>query len=322
MSFKILSLDGGGIRGLISALILDEIERRTGQPIASLFDLIAGTSTGGLLALGLTKRSPSNPQVPQLSAADLELLYVEEGNKIFHAPFWHKLFSLGNLVNEKYPQEGVDLALEKFLGDAMLKDVLTDVVITSYDIHHRRAWFFRSANAKMDPMYDFPLVEVGRATSAAPTYFEPQLIEKGGKAFSLVDGGVYANNPAMCAYADAINMDVRPDDIVMVSIGTGTSGDQAAMGYKHSDAKDWGLIGWAVPILTMVMESLSDTVEYQLGRILPPQQYFRLQARLTWANAELDDVSPQNLAALKADAQDYVIRASEYIDQVCETITK
>ena len=322
MSFKILSLDGGGIRGLISALILDEIERRTGQPIANSFDLIGGTSTGGLLALGLTKASASKPETPQLSAYDLQMLYVEQGNTIFHAPLGHKLLSLGNLVNEKYPQAGMHAALENYFGDAMLKDVLTDVIITSYDIHNRRAWFFRSANAKQNPMYDFPLVQVGRATSAAPTYFEPQLVEKNGETFSLVDGAVYANNPAMCAYADAVNMGIDPDEIVMVSIGTGTPSNQRAMGYRHDEAKDWGLVGWAVPLLTIVMDSLSDTVEYQLGRILPPERYFRLQARLIWANEALDDVSEQNMAALKADAQDYVIRASDYIDQVCEVVTR
>jgi len=320
MRFKILSLDGGGIRGVISALILDEIERRTKKPISSLFNLIAGTSTGGLLALGLTKPSPGDPTLPQHSAADLHRLYVNEGEKIFHAPILHKLKSLGNLSNEKYPSTGIEQTLRTYFGACMLREVLTDVVITSYDIQHRRAWFFRSAHAKQNPIYDFPMAQVGRATSAAPTFFEPALVEKGGRTFSLVDGGVFANNPSLCAYADVINMGIDPATIMMVSLGTGTPSDQSAMGYPHDQAKQWGLVGWAVPLLSIVMDSLSDTVEYQLGRILPPERYFRLQVRLTWANENLDDISQRNLAALKADAQDYIIRASDYIDQVCEAI--
>ena len=103
---KILSIDGGGIRGIIPAMVLAEIERRTEKPISALFDLIAGTSTGGLLALGLTK--PDANGHAEWTAEKLIELYETDGGKIFHRSRWHKVLALGNLAEEKYPAKGIE----------------------------------------------------------------------------------------------------------------------------------------------------------------------------------------------------------------------
>src|SRR5215216_918932 len=110
---RVLSIDGGGIRGIIPAMILAEIERRTGKRIWELFSLIAGSSTGGIIALGLTK--PLEDGQPY-TAADLVGLYETEGEHIFSRAVWHRARAVGNVFEEKYPSTGVEEVLERYFG--------------------------------------------------------------------------------------------------------------------------------------------------------------------------------------------------------------
>lgn len=264
---KILSIDGGGIRGIIPAVILDEIEKRKGKPIAELFDLIAGTSTGGILAVCLTKPGPDKK--PEYSALDIVNLYKKEGSKIFNKSFWKSVMSMGNLVDEKYSQKGIEEVLHTYLGDTKLAECLTEVIITSYETERRFPFFFKSRKAKTEPTYNYLLKEVARSTSAAPTYFEPSKVraEPPVDYYSLIDGGVYANNPAMCGYVEAIKIFPDEKDFLFVSLGTGELTRRIA----YDDAKDWGLAEWARPLLNVVFDGVSDSVNYQLIQLLPDQ---------------------------------------------------
>ncbi|MCX6620040.1 MAG: patatin-like phospholipase family protein, partial [Acidobacteria bacterium] len=152
--YRLLSIDGGGIRGLIPALVLAELERITAAPCASLFDLIAGTSTGGILALGLVKGYP---------ASELAALYENEGATIFSRPPGRRLFSIFGLAEEKYSSAGIESVLEKYFGSARLRDALTGVLVTGYEIERRIPFFFRSARARQDAAWDFPMKAVARA---------------------------------------------------------------------------------------------------------------------------------------------------------------
>ena len=160
---KLLSIDGGGIRGVIPAVLLAEIEKRTGRRIAHLFHLIAGTSTGGILALALTK--PNAHGEPQYSAEELVSFYNEQGERIFTRTLWHKFTAAGNLIDSKFPASGIERVLDQFFGDARLSDAVTEVVVTSYEIERRQPFLFKSANARLLPSYDFPMKQVARATS-------------------------------------------------------------------------------------------------------------------------------------------------------------
>src|ERR1051325_2796857 len=176
-TFRILCIDGGGIRGIIPAMIIADIERRTRQPVSELFDLIAGTSTGGILALALVK--PGDDDKPQYTAEDVIRLYETQGRRIFSRSLLHRVVSLDGLANKKYQSGPVEKVLEEFIGEAWLSDALTDVMVTSFDIELRDAFFFRSYRAqKNKEKFDYLMRDVARATSAAPTYFEPELINK------------------------------------------------------------------------------------------------------------------------------------------------
>lgn len=300
---RVLTIDGGGIRGLIPALVLTELERRAGRRIFEMFDLIAGTSTGGILACALCAPDP-------LPASDIVQLYTEEGPKIFDRSLFQRIQSADGLLDEKYDDAALERALERFLQHKRLAESRPDLIVPSYDTAAPGPYFFKTTKAKETPdTDDFPLSVVAHATSAAPTYFEA--VEAGDKA--LVDGGVFATNPAMCAFAEVLNReDVSPRDVVLLSLGCGERTD------KHSfdEIKDWGLLKWARPILDVVFDGVSDAVNYQLERVLSPERYFRLQVELTLASDHLDDASEDNLAKLRAQAEELIASRSSDLDAV------
>jgi patatin-like phospholipase/acyl hydrolase len=301
---KILAIDGGGIRGMIPAVVLASLEQKKGQKIAGMFDLIAGTSTGGILALALTK--PDGSGKPQYAAEDVVRLYEREGRRIFHRSAWHMVNALGSLAEEKYPSSGMEGVLEDYFGEARLKDAVTDVLITSYEIERRFPFFFKSRNAKAKPDYDFPMKRVARATSAAPTFFEPCKldVDTADDYYALIDGGVYANNPAMCGLVEAKTYWPEARDFLVVSLGTG----EQLKPLPYDQAKGWGVAHWAKPVLEIVLDGVSSTVDYQMRQILPATpagvpRYFRFQTRLIHGSESIDDASPENLRGLKLQGE-------------------
>jgi patatin-like phospholipase/acyl hydrolase len=318
---RILGIDGGGIRGVIPAAVLARIEERTGEPVARLFDLVAGTSTGGILALGLAK--PGAAGRPAYTAAEMLSLYEKEGRRIFHSTAAWRVRALGGLAEEKYRSDGIESVLEEYFGEARLKDSLTDVLITSYETERRIPFFFKSRNSRARPDYDFPMKDVARATSAAPTYFEPFRLGAGSPHdyYSLIDGGVYANNPAMCGYVEAKATYPEGSDFLVVSLGTG----ERTRPLLYKEASGWGLARWAQPILNVVLDGVSSTVDYQLRHILPPdgqgrKRYWRFQTRLSADTDAMDDARPDNIRSLKLRAEAMIRERADDIDSLCATL--
>jgi patatin-like phospholipase/acyl hydrolase len=309
---KVLCIDGGGIRGLVPALVLAEIEGRTGRRIADMVDLIAGTSTGGILACGLTRPGPDGR--PRFSAQDLAGIYVEEGPRIFRRGLLKRVFSVEGWVDERYEDDGLNAALARYLGDARLSDALTDVLVTAYDIQDRFAFFFRSARARGDATYDFPMTQVARATSAAPSYFEPAQVTDvaGDRTYPLVDGGVYAVNPSMCAYADVARAG-EPE--LMLSLGTG----EHTRAYTFEETRWWGQLEWARPLLDIVFDGVADTIHFQASTLMG-DRYVRLQSPLGSASDDFDDASEANLAALQALAEELIAASDAELDRVCAVL--
>jgi len=292
---KILSIDGGGIRGLIPALVLAELEQRAGRPLHEAFDLIAGTSTGGIIALGLTK--PGADGKAEHSASDLADLYRSHGRTIFTRSFWRGVTSVGGLADEKYDEDGLEDVLQEYLGDVKLASALQKVFVTTYDLEARKPLFLKSWK---DDRNQVEMWRAGRATSAAPTYFEPARVKVQGEKRALIDGGVFVNNPALSAYAEAKRLWPDETDFVIASVGTG----EHTRPISAKEASGWGLAGWAIPLLNVVFDGVSDAVNYQLDHIVGEDRHFRFQTELDKANDDMDNASRGNLLALEAEARD------------------
>jgi patatin-like phospholipase/acyl hydrolase len=315
---KVLSIDGGGIRGLIPAVVLAAVEERCGKRIAEAFDLLVGTSTGGILALALARADK------QYMAKDLIKLYEEDGPKIFHRSLLRRFESLDGYIDELYDDKALKESLRKHLGDARLKDASCHVFITAYELNRRQAFFFRSARASGEERasqppdaYDFPIAEVAHATSAAPTYFEPvRATSATGEAYDLIDGGVFATNPAMCAYAE-LRKTGAASDPVFLSLGTGTQTRQHAIDPER--ARGWGKLGWVRPLIDIMFDGVSDTVEFELGQLLG-DRYVRLQTPLNLASEALDDASDDNLRKLRQQGDELVAESETQLDRLCSLL--
>jgi patatin-like phospholipase/acyl hydrolase len=192
------------------------------------------------------------------------------------------------------------------LDDLKLSQLLRPCLVTAYDITRREARFFNSADVPVEGIgRDFLVRDVARATSAAPTYFPPAHIAAlDHKVYPLVDGGVFANNPTMCACVEAFGYDPRltVPDLKILSLGTGSSDKP----YHYAEARNWGKIQWAVPVLDILLSGVSETVDYQLTMLFNsakcPNQYLRVEADLADfpdADKALDNASEANLQALK-----------------------
>lgn len=319
--WRILSIDGGGVRGIIPAIILASIEQRTGKPISQLFDLIAGTSTGGILALGLTK--PDQSGQPEFSAAQLCELYHEEIPNIFGDPrsWW------GNLLSPKYRSFAFQRVLKNAFTESRLRSALSDVLIPCYDIEHRVPYIFKSQLAKQHSECDFPMRDVALAASASPTLFHPVPIQKSsdGRSIYMVDGGVFANNPSIIAFAEIKSIPaVENDSYFMVSLGTGKS----TRPLTDEFISLWGYLQWSRPMLELVMESNSESVHDQMKHLLtvsegPP--YYRLQVDLPrTVDPAIDNASVKNMQVLTYAANRFCSegKSAEELSAVCESLMR
>ena len=306
-----------------------------------MFDLIAGTSTGGILGLGLTVPQHKDADKPRYRASQLVSFYEDDGKEVFHA-FWQNVFSLRGLINEKYSSERFESVLRKYLGDdTRLSEAITEVLITSYEIESCRPFFFtrRKARAKRTGRLNPRMWEVARCTSAAPTFFAPFQIKRPRSShlppLTFIDAGVFVNNPTLCAYAEAVGVHHRPLDdssvdvspggskqsdrpvevksgntepngeleYVVVSLGTGELNSQI----QYEEAKRWGTIHWARPLVDIAYDGSSDTVDGQMRKLMHvvkrPYLYYRFQPSLSEANNALDDTSKSNIRDLKRRAE-------------------
>ncbi|MDR2205219.1 MAG: patatin-like phospholipase family protein [Flavobacteriaceae bacterium] len=338
---SILSLDGGGIRGIITCIILRYIEEQLQKcdnpeaKIGDYFDLIAGSSTGGLIT-SILLYPDGNGKSKYLIQKGLEL-YSEKGEDIFQVSFWEKLINPFGLFNEKISQETLEKNLEEFFGKTQLKDLVKPCLITSYDIENRRAKLFNSYEAK-SKMDNFFVKDVCRATSAAPTYFTPiQIKSMYGQIFSLIDGGMYANNPALCAYAEARKMpfaeifktDEKPNnpsvnDMMIISIGTGAESKP----YSFRKLQKAGKLGWVSPIIDILLSANSETVDYQLSQMFETlgarnrRNYYRINPSLKNASTEMDNVKQSNIEALVQAGLHYVDENKKILNQIVHKLIK
>ena len=311
---SILSIDGGGIRGIIPATYLTAIETRTGKPLCELFDIIAGTSTGGILAASLTV--PNKRGKPEYSAGQIKAAYFEHGGAVFHRSLIRKVITVGGLARPLYSPRMLDKMLDTYLGDARLHETLAEILVTAYDMTSDTPWFFKTSFAKdhKEPANDPLLTQVVRATTAAPTYFPPLSME----GHCMIDGGVFASNPALCAYAQGRVMYPKEEDYLVVSLGTGLQ----VQSRLCSEVRNWGILQWAAPISGVMLNSSNATVNYQMNALAGSKNYERFQVPLPENATGMDDASMENMLMLDAIAQKGVADDSQRIDRVCRELAK
>lgn len=302
--FKLLSIDGGGIRGIIPAVIIKELEseinKLTGENkhISDYFDMFAGTSTGAILTTLYL-----SPQ--KYSTAEAIEFYREYGRLIFNQPnIFKRVINVNGIFFPRYDTRGFEKVLDEKFGELKISGLSKPCILTSYNIRERYAHFFTQHDALKNNEYDYYIKDVIKGATAAPTYFKPAMISpvNGTRHYPLVDGGLYANNPSLCGYSEIYEeFKKEPDEMVIVSIGTGRSYDRI----KYKQAKNWGLAGWINPMFDIILNTGPDVADYQLNTIFKaigaPHGYIRLNPPLPKDDKEMiliDNVSDKNIENL------------------------
>ena len=220
---------------------------------------------------------------------------------------WRGVSSVAGLLEETYPAEPLEKVLKDYLETDLLKSSLKPVLVSSYDIENRQPFFFKSWRDETNTM---EMAWVARATSAAPTYFEPYKLPGGTKNETLVDGGVFVNNPATSAYVEARRLYPDENDFLWC-LGTG----QHTRPIHYEEAKDWEG-RWALPILSVVFDGVAGAVDYQMRELLR-ENFFRFQLELAIASDDMDDASEANILALKFETQQLIEKMDGDIVKLC-----
>jgi patatin-like phospholipase/acyl hydrolase len=258
-TYNILALDGGGLRGIFTAAVLTELENALGTNFIDSFDLIVGTSTGGIIALGLASGR---------TCSQMLNFYRDAGEVIFGNPRRFR-----RIFGPKYDRKQLDDLLRDEFGEMLMNDLDKPVCITSYELVHGTPRVWKDDHSTGLRWGGDQLVwKVAASTSAAPTYFAPVQM---GDADSLIDGGVWANNPAMVGIVEAIHYENRSlSDIRLLSVGT-TS--QVMRIRSHEKALSMGSLHWASKALSLLQDSTSSAVDHQV-QLLLGESYLRLDS--------------------------------------------
>ncbi|CAL4999346.1 unnamed protein product [Urochloa decumbens] len=326
----VLSIDGGGVRGIIPGTILAFLEEKLqeldgeGARIADYFDVIAGTSTGGLVTAMLTAPSPDDKNRPLFAAKDINNFYLKHCSKIFPSCGGGPLGLFKKLMTgPKYDGKYLHSVIRDLLGETKVSDALKNIVIPTFDIKLLQPTIFSKYDAVNDVSKDALLSDVCISTSAAPTYLPGHQFEtkdKDGKTrpFNLIDGGVAANNPTLLAMNDVTkqillgNQDffpIKPADygkFMVLSLGTGSA--KVEEKFDAVQCSRWGLLGWlynkgATPIIDSFSQASSDLVDIHASVLFQAlhseKSYLRIQDdELTGDTSSVDISTAENLNRL------------------------
>ncbi len=285
---RILSIDGGGSRGIIPAVILNNIYDDTGIYPTDIFDVFAGTSTGGIITLGLSIRVPTSELVD---------LYLFNSEKIFEDSFWDNVMDVTHLFGAKYSNKNLGEIAKNYFGDLTLKDIHDRYngqkifMVPSFTLNpgkekneNFRPVVYNSCYVKFA---EEKLTDIALRTSAAPTYLP--IVEK-----EFIDGGVAINHPALSALSFAVSKNESSkakychgaptkkglswdlNETKILSLGCGTA-NGSFIGKTDISKGDWGLWQWKSHIANLMIESNVQCSEYYVRQLLPKDNYLRLQ---------------------------------------------
>lgn len=328
-TFKILSIDGGGLRGVVSLTILKKIEELTGKPIWQSFDLIAGTSTGGLIASALTipKEKGNKNAGSKYTLDDLMKIYLQRGQEIFPPPHnkleeWLK--PADGTLHPMFEEDGIKKVFEDVCGNSRMNDALTHIMVCSYDLANNAPLFFKTRSSQKNENQNILIYEIARATSAGPTYLPAfELYYPNDKEFPqrlCIDGGVFINNPSMGALSEfsknheeygfgKANEDITYEDVFVLSIGTGTYSGQITA----EEAKNKGKLFWATRISDIMMRGVNKTTDYEMQEMMVPGNYLRL-------SIDIKEEEFSEMSRADNKAADYLIKQT--MEQVIENDKK
>jgi patatin-like phospholipase/acyl hydrolase len=324
----ILSLYGGGTRGLISLEVLKEIKNRTNLEPAEAFHLLSGTSIGGIAAGILNLKSQDDPTKPAHKIEEFDKLFEADAKKIFP---YRLPYNPKRLLWPEYDSTGLQNVLSSYAGDAMISEGIREIVIPAVCDEYRAPWYFtRNKIIHLDPerkLYHYPkanvmdgikLTDILEATSAAPTYFQKKKIVIDEKPYHFRDGGISTNNPCLCAYSYAYHLNGASTDYLVCTIGTGKVAE------NNSYLDQFSYAYWGADYASYSIQATQEGANLDLSQFLPgegeDQKFFVLQPEISAMDNTVDDTSPEHFARLKENARTMIENNEDSIRVLCNKL--
>lgn len=331
----ILAIDGGGIRGVVPAAILDYLEKKINElqndnriKIGSLIDLVGGTSTGSIVSSMMLLPSEKLPKKPKYTMAEISQMYINMGPNVFKTHFWHNVKTIWGLFGPKFPASNIDVPLLQMMGHTKMKDLVKPCLFNGYDIDKRRVNIYTN-NDDGKKYAEYYVRDIIRGSTSIPAYFPPAYFKEGIDVNTIVDGGVFANNPSMVSYIEAIKTlisdkkvkKLNPHNMVVISLGTGKSNKKK---FPYNKAKRFGVVKWFFPILDILLSGSSDVVDYEMDKLFmaygKPENYIRINPPLHYSTSPATDASKENITNLLKDAKAYIDENKDFLDTLAQRI--
>ena len=323
---RILSIDGGGIRGIIPGMVIaaleDKLKTLTNNPqahISDYFDFFSGTSTGGILTSILLFPSEEQPTRPKYSAREALDIYLEHGSNIFSTSNTRRFLSKFGLLSEIYNEAILEDILLKYFGDTKLSQLIKPCIMTAYNIELRKNHLFRQQKAlSHGDSRDFYLRDVCRATSAAPRVFSvAEIFSLANTRYVLIDGGLFAHNPSIVALLEVLKTFNTFDisDVHILSLGTGITKNA----YNYEDFKKKKAISIGPALVDIMTASSSESNDYFLRQLFRSVKRLGNYIRIEPNN--LSSIDPSMDAASKPNIQKIVTLADKLISDNEQVLT-
>ncbi len=335
--FTVLSIDGGGVRGIVPARILQELEERTGKPVAELFDMIGGTSTGAILVAGLTAPDPDDPKKPRHSAQEMKNFYLRHSSKIFPEIRFKSLRKLSN--GSLYDPQPLENILKNSLGDTRMNESLAHIMIAATDIKNFRPVWITHIKGEKDTSPEgwstMKMRDAVRASTTAPTYFPAKYHETAPHEdmphvthrHALIDGGFFGGNAMRRLLTQAKKLAPPDADIVVVHLGTGNVENSLSpeefnkLGPLGLISKSNGSILLSLVVNMTVLDVANDVREEIGDHFISFDGVIDPEENPDDPAVEMDDASDKNLKTLIGFAEKIMEDNRDNLDRLC-TILK
>jgi len=335
MKICVLSIDGGGVRGIIPAIILEYIENRiieiTKNPkvrLSDFLDFTAGTSSGSIISSMII--IPDEHGKPTYKMGDITQTYFNLAEVIFKKNFWRDFKTVWGLFGPRYSSTNINNKLLKKLNHWKLKDLLLPCAFTGYDTVKRCPIIY--TNKDNNKKYgDYFVKDIVRGSMTIPSIFKPTYFRDGTDINTLINGSIFANNPAMIAYIEVTktkkllnkHKKITPVNVLFLSFGTGIS---KLTKYPYQKIKKWGKIKWFSPILDILFQSTSEITNYQMQKFFglynSQDNFIRINPPIVRGSSSTQNASKENMKHLHQDALNYITANKIMLNNLAEELVK
>lgn len=314
---RILSIEGGGVYGILPAHVLKYIEEKSRRPIADLFDLIMGTSTGSLLSVLLTV--PGDNNQPKYSANDALEIYKEQGKMIFYSPWYHRLFTLNGLIGPKFMTTERMKVFHEYFGNIYFDQLLNNVVIPAYAVKQRSPLLFMNWKQEGAPDMNFSVSDLLMGAVSPPGFFPSVVFGSNKDRFLLADGAVFANNPDLAAALIAMKMYPKKK-YILVTLGTGKVESKTV---SSKEEVDWGDLQWSEEILPVLLDGTMKFNNLLLEKTFPfPIDVYSFNTEISSFKREIDNINPLNLESLNQVGEHLVKENKQKLDELIPRLVR